>query len=149
MEGQQNARMLILSLALLFVAISLGATGQILLKAGLRQLGEDVPALEVLKSIFTNAMVFGGYVCYGLSSLLYVVALSKLELSYAYPMVALSYIMVTALAWKFLDETVPTLRAAGLALIMVGVIVVALSHRSHPMDAAETPPAPLTQDASR
>jgi len=141
--------MLVLSLALLFVAISLGATGQILLKAGLRQLGEDVPPLEVLKSIFTNAMVFGGYVCYGLSSLLYVVALSKLELSYAYPMVALSYIMVTVLAWKLLDETVPTLRAAGLALILLGVVVVALSYRSPPLDSAETPPAPLTQDASR
>jgi len=141
--------MVLLALALLLAALVLGSTGQVLMKHGLRQLGEKPPVMVVLKSMFTNLPVFGGYVCYALSSLLYLVAVSRLDLSYAYPMVALSYVLVTIFAWRFFGETVPTLRAAGLALIIVGVVVVALSHRGHPTDSAETPPAPLTQDASR
>ncbi len=128
--------MIILALGLLMVAICLGATGQILLKAGLKQLGEKPAPLTVLASIFTNIRVFGGYFCYGTSSLLYIVALSRLDLSYAYPLVAFSYVLVTVLAWRFLGETVPTLRWAGLAIIMVGVMVFAMSHR-------QTPPKPL------
>jgi multidrug transporter EmrE-like cation transporter len=135
--------MVIIALALLFVAISLGAAGQILLKAGLKELGERPAPLIVLKSIVTNAKVFGGYVCYGLSSLLYVVALSRLDLSYAYPLVALSYVMVTVLAWRFLDETVPLLRWAGLAVIMAGVVVFALSYRDATPEAGA--PAGLEQ----
>ncbi|HJN17170.1 MAG TPA: hypothetical protein QGH10_16815, partial [Armatimonadota bacterium] len=61
---------------------------------------------------------------------------SRLDLSYAYPLVAFSYVLVTVLAWRFLGETVPTLRWAGLAIIMVGVMVFAMSHR-------QTPPKPL------
>ena len=116
-------------LALLIVAILLGATGQIALKTGLNLLGESPSALVVLRSILTP-WVFGGFACYGLSSLLYLVAISRLQLSYAYPMVALSYVIVTVLSWRFLGETVPLARAAGLAVICVGVLIVATSYRA-------------------
>ena len=76
--------MLIASLALLLVAIALGAIGQVLLKSGLRQLGEHPAPLLVLRSIVTNRRIFSGFACYGFSSLLYIVALSRLDLSYAY-----------------------------------------------------------------
>jgi len=131
--------MLILALALLLVAISLGAAGQVLLKAGLRQLGEKPAPLVVLRSIVTNLRVFSGFGCYGLSSLLYIVALSRLDLSYAYPMVALSYVMVAVLAWWLLDETVPPLRVVGLGLVLLGVVVVALSHRREPPEQVSPP----------
>lgn len=112
----------------LLVAIGLGATGQVMLKSGLSQLPPDAPVTTVLLSIFRNLSVFLGFACYGLSSLIYLVALKKLPLSYAYPMVALSYVMVVALSWKLFGETVPPMRIAAVGVILAGVVILALSY---------------------
>ncbi len=137
-----------MSLGLLLVAIALGAVGQVLLKSGLRQLGEHPPPLMVLRSIVTNARVFSGFGCYGFSSLLYIVALSRLDLSYAYPMIAFSYVMVAVLAWRFLSEPLPPLRIVGLAVVMVGVVILALSHARPSAEPSGRPPAAITQSTN-
>lgn len=141
MQSTLQANMLPFFLILL-LAISLGAAGQILLKAGLTQLPENSSPVQVLSSIFTNARVFFGFACYGLSSLVYLIALKRLPLSYAYPMVALSYVMVVALSWKVFGETIPPLRIAAIAIILTGVVLLALSYDSHgAAPPAGTPPA--------
>jgi multidrug transporter EmrE-like cation transporter len=89
----------------------------------------------VLKGIFTP-YIFTGFALYAVSSLVYLNVLSRLDLSYAYPFVALAFVLVTFLSWYFLDETLPLLRIVGLALILAGVLTVAASYRA---DAAETP----------
>lgn len=140
MESTARKNMLPFFLILL-LAISLGAAGQIMLKAGLSQLPESSSAVQVLASIFTNIYVFLGFACYGLSSLVYLIALKRLPLSYAYPMVALSYVMVVALSWKVFGETIPPMRIAAVAIILTGVVVLALSYDSHGSSAPRTPPA--------
>jgi drug/metabolite transporter (DMT)-like permease len=120
---------MVIAISVLLFAIALGAAGQILLKYGISQLGEKPAPTRVLASIVTNSWVFLGFFCYAASSLFYIVALSRLELSYAYPMIALSYVVVTFLAWKLLHEQVPGLRVVGLAVILVGVVVMAASYR--------------------
>ena len=139
----------LIALALLLVAISLGATGQILMKTGLRSLGPGPPAGAVVQSIFRNVFVAGGIGCYAVSSVIYLLALSRLALSYAYPMVALSYVVVAILAWRFLDEPIPTLRAVGLGVIMVGVVIMALSYRGQPPRDAVQPPPPVHSELPR
>jgi multidrug transporter EmrE-like cation transporter len=119
------------AIVMLLIAVSLGAAGQVCLKLGVNQLGAGVGVLGVLRGIFTP-YVFSGFVCYGLSSIVYLMALQKLDLSYAYPFVALSFVMVTLLSWWLLDETLPLLRVAGLVLIMGGVLTVAASYRCPP-----------------
>lgn len=115
-------------LILLLVAVSLGASGQVLLKAGLSQLAKDAPVSAILTSVFKNIYVFFGFACYGMSSLIYLVALKNLPLSYAYPMVALGYAVVVALSWKLFGETVPPLRIAAVGVILAGVVMLALSY---------------------
>jgi drug/metabolite transporter (DMT)-like permease len=136
-----------MAVAILLFAICLGAVGQILLKFGLGKLHNPTVA-QTLATIVTNKYVFGGFFCYAISSLFYLVALQKLDLSYAYPMIALSYVLVTFLAWRFLGEQVPGLRVLGLAIIIAGVVVMALSfkHTSFTAAPATTPPA-VTQSA--
>ncbi|NPV46906.1 MAG: multidrug resistance protein [Armatimonadetes bacterium] len=131
---------MIIAMSILVVAILLGAAGQIALKSGLNRLGAKPSPVVVLKSIFTP-LIFTGFACYGLSSILYLLALSRLELSYAYPMVALSYVVVTFLSWRLLGEAVPLLRTAGLAVICIGVILVACSYRGHAAAASRAPSA--------
>jgi drug/metabolite transporter (DMT)-like permease len=137
---------MLLAVALLLVAISLGAVGQIFLKGGIQKLGPHPAPLTVLKSIATP-MVAGGFICYGLSSLLYLLAISRLDLSYAYPMVAFSYVMVAILSYWFFHDVPPPMRVAGLAIILIGVMVVALSYKemSHPAHAA----VPSTQGTAQ
>ncbi|MFW5867381.1 MAG: EamA family transporter [Armatimonadota bacterium] len=125
------------AIIMLLVSVSLGAAGQICLKYGVTLLGEGASPLVIIKGIFTP-YVFGGFVCYGLSSLIYLNVLSRLDLSYAYPFVALSFVVVTVLSWHLLDETLPLLRIVGLVLIMAGVLTVAASYRA---EAAQSPVA--------
>ena len=134
-----------MALGILIFAICLGAMGQIFLKAGVSQLGAHPAPLLVLRSIVTNLRVFGGFACYGLSSLFYLVAISRLDLSYAYPMIALSYVMVTFLSWKYLNEAVPALRIVGLAIIMAGVVVMALSYHHGSAGASDSGQVVVTQ----
>jgi drug/metabolite transporter (DMT)-like permease len=117
-----------LPLAVLLGAILLGAVGQVCLKSGLLVLGERAPLFEVFTAMFRNWLVLGGFVAYGVSSLLWLFVLSRLPLSYAYPMVALNYVFVTILAWLVLSEVVPPRRILGLAIIFVGVVVFATSY---------------------
>ena len=131
-----------MALGVLLFAIVLGAVAQICLKHGIIQLGPKPPPGRVLGSVFTNIWVFGGFFCYAGSSVFYLLAISRLDLSYAYPMIALSYVMVTFLAWKLLGESVPGLRIAGLGIILVGVVVMALSY-SH-ADAKTAAPTEIT-----
>ncbi len=115
-------------LVVLLGAILLGAAGQICLKFGLADLGAK-SLFVVITAMFRNWFVLGGFLAYGASSLLYLFVLSRLDVSYAYPMVALNYIFVTILAWLILKESVPAVRILGLAIILVGVMVFATGYR--------------------
>ena len=129
-----------IAVAILLVAIGLGVVGQILIKLGLNKLGQSPSVAKVISSIFTP-LVFSGFACYGISSLLYLNALSRLPLSYAYPMIAISYVAVVLASWKFLGEDINALRIAGLAVIIVGVVLVALSYGAPGAGAAGASPA--------
>ena len=131
------------ALVILLVAIALGAVGQIFLKSGvgavkekyadevgaeLPEVENDVPGSYILKSFVTTPLILLGFLCYGVSSMFYLMALNKLDLSYAYPLIALSYVMVALLSWKYLGEDLPPLRIVGLAVVLVGVLLLGISY---------------------
>jgi len=118
-----------IALAVLLIAIMLGAAGQICLKFGLAKLDSQTPFV-VVTAMFRDWYVLAGFVAYGISSLMYLFVLSRLDVSYAYPFVAINYVFVTFLAWLVLKETVPTLRLVGLAIICMGVVVLSVSYRA-------------------
>jgi len=72
-----------------------------------------------------------GFILYGVSSLLWLMVLSKRDLSYAYPMIAAGYVLVVFLSWVFFKEEIPLLRIAGLVLICAGVVIVGISAPSN------------------
>jgi len=57
----------------------------------------------------------------------WVVALSRVPVSIAYPMLSIGYVVNAIAAWALLGETVTTMRMAGIAVIVVGVFMVARS----------------------
>ena len=118
------------SLILVVISVLLGVLGQLLLKMGLTQVGslDFEGGLEGLVRVgirvFSNLKVIGGFAAYGISSLFWIAVLSKINLSLAYPMLALNYVLVPLAAWFFLGDQIPALRWLGMGVIIVGVVII-------------------------
>jgi drug/metabolite transporter (DMT)-like permease len=119
------------SLALVLLAVLLGAAAQLLLKAGTNVVGAftfDAPNLTAAAlRLVVEPRLLAGVALYGASLLIWIVALSRVEVSIAYPMVSLGYVITVLAAWWWLGEAVTPLRFAGVALIVLGVVLVARS----------------------
>ncbi|MCT8976797.1 SMR family transporter [Clostridium sp. CX1] len=117
-------------IVLILVSVFLGAIGQVLVKYGASSLQLNFAAsyfIESLIGILKNAPVMCGIISYGVSFLLWIKVLSKVELSYAYPMVSIGYILVMFFSYFLFKENISLMRLMGVALIIVGVILVARS----------------------
>ena len=79
-----------------------------------------------VKILLSPCVFFGGFI-YFLSLFIWFYVLSKVDLSFAYPFLALSYVLVLVLSWLVLGESISTLRIAGVLIISGGVILVAMS----------------------
>ena len=110
----------------------LGAAAQMLIKRGTTMMPPlyDAAAGPVMSQapamalkILTNVPLFGGLACYGLSTILLVLALRYGELSVLYPIIALTYVWVTILSVGFLGETLNVYKVLGLVFIVAGVAV--------------------------
>jgi len=118
------------SVILLLVAVLLGVLGQLLLKMGMIQVGALefegglAGLIRVGIRVFSNLKVLGGFASYGISSLFWIIVLSKIDLSLAYPMLALNYVLVPLTAWLFLSEQVPPTRWLGIGVVIIGVIII-------------------------
>lgn len=118
------------SLLLILSSVLLGAIGQVLLKVGMRNITPELSWLGLVKlvgRVFTTPALLTGLVCFGSSFLLWLVVISKEELSYAYPMVSLGYIIAVLASWVLFKENIGLVRLGGLLLIVLGVSLVARS----------------------
>jgi drug/metabolite transporter (DMT)-like permease len=106
------------SVLLVFGCTVLGAAAQIFMKLGANRLG--APSLL---GMATNPPLLAGLVLYGLSTLLLVLALKDGELSLLYPVIALTYVWVTALSLVLLHDRPNPYKLAGITIIVIGVSV--------------------------
>lgn len=108
------------------LSIMLGAVAQLLLKMSVTGNGFELKMSELTRLLF-DWRFMGGALCYLLSLVFWLSVLSRLELSKAYPMVALGYVFAFVLGWMVLDEPLKPVRIIGLLLIAIGVIVISRS----------------------
>lgn len=109
---------------LIFVIISvfMGSFGQISLKHGMNQV-KVIGMHEILKNlfkVFLNFFILFGIALYALSSILWLFSMTKLDISFMYPLVSLSYLITAIFAIIFLKEKVIMKRWIGLILIIAG-----------------------------
>jgi multidrug transporter EmrE-like cation transporter len=127
--GVANMKMMAIVLAL--VSVALNAAAQLALKQGTRVVGvaaSDVASgFTVLSRAAYSPWVWVGLGAYGLSVALWILVLSRVEVSYAYPMVSLGYVMATGAAWALWREDVSAMRMTGIGVICLGVALVARS----------------------
>jgi drug/metabolite transporter (DMT)-like permease len=117
-----------IAITYILVSVILGAVGQLLLKKGMGSMGPlgiSVDGLGgLLWKIGTNPFVVSGLFIYVTGTLFWLVALSRVELSYAYPFASLSYLVMLAAAWGIFHENISLLRLIGTLVIVFGVLLI-------------------------
>ncbi|EGF30866.1 putative small multidrug resistance transmembrane protein [Oxalobacteraceae bacterium IMCC9480] len=115
----------------ILTGICLNAIAQLLLKAGTNAVGAIHLTAENWFStgikLATQLPILGGLTCYVVSVLVWIIGLSRVDVTIAYPMLSLGYIINAVGAWYFLGEMVSMQRILGIGVIIVGVILLARS----------------------
>ncbi|MDF2867736.1 MAG: 4-amino-4-deoxy-L-arabinose transferase [Gammaproteobacteria bacterium] len=83
--------------------------------------------LKLYLNAATNYYVLGGLLCYGISVLTWMFVLSKTEVSYAYPFLSVGYLLSAIAGYYFFQEHISFSRKQGIAVICVGVNIIAMS----------------------
>ena len=111
------------------VAITIGLTvyGQLVVKWQVLQAGEFPAALgnrvEFLLRLLTNPWIISVFAAAAIAALAWMAARTRLELSVAYPFVAITFALVLVLSGVFFDEAITTAKTLGVGLIILGIVV--------------------------
>lgn len=123
----------IISLGLLLVSVIFAVAGQLTLKSAMDsvgRIGKASPIGETLLRALKEPLLWFGLVLFGISALFWLVVLSRVRLSVAYPIVGISYILIVLLARFRLHEHVPALRWVGVTVIAIGIAIIGFSFRT-------------------
>ena len=117
--------------SILFCGVLLNALAQLGLKAATRVTG---PLLAGDAAIWQRGLqllavppLWWALAAYGLSVIVWLVGLSRVPVSQAYPLLSLGYVINIGLAWWLLGEVPNAQRVAGIGVIVLGVVLVARS----------------------
>jgi multidrug transporter EmrE-like cation transporter len=117
--------------ALLMTGVLLNAAAQLLLKAGTNAVGQFALSaqniLPVGMKLALEPHIAGGLACYVVSVAVWIVGLSRVEVSIAYPMLSVGYVVNAVAAWYLFGESFTAQKLVGIAFIIAGVFLVARS----------------------
>lgn len=113
---------------LIAVSIAAGVAGQAAIKLGVGGAPSGAGGLwGLVATIAQSPLILAGLALYGVGALAWIAVLAKLDLSYAYPFLALNFVLITLVARFGLGEVVPFARWMGVAVICAGIILIARS----------------------
>jgi len=121
--------MRIFDILAIFISIFLAVVGQLLLKMGMLRVGKFSFNISTLVHQYTrillNPFVIAGLFAFFISMLIWLYVLSRMELSFAYPFVALNYVLILLGSYFLLKETITLPKMIGVVVIIIGVYLVA------------------------
>lgn len=122
---------------LILLSVLLAATAQLTLKHGMTQVtGRGAAPLDLkspvaaFRRIAANAAVWVGLGTFVVSAAVWLLVLSRVSLSFAYPFVSLTYVLILVFDRLILHESVSGLRWAGVAFIVAGILLVSRTHQT-------------------
>ena len=120
-----------LTFCMVLVGVLLNAGAQLALKAGTNQIGAfNFSADNIVPiglKIATNPYIFLGLSCYVISVVVWILALSRVPVSIAYPMLSIGYVVAAFIGWQFMGEAISAQKLSGIGFILIGVYLVARS----------------------
>ncbi|SDF74457.1 Multidrug transporter EmrE [Massilia sp. PDC64] len=116
--------------AFIISGVILNACAQLLLKAGTNAIGGAIHLtmsnwFQTFVKVVTQLPILGGLACYAISLVVWIIGLSRTDVTIAYPMLSLGYVVSAFGAWMFLGEAVSPQRLAAIGVIVVGVVLLA------------------------
>lgn len=116
----KNIKREILFLVICILAVSFG---QVLLKIGVNEIGViSIEHLDfsILSKIITNKFIFIGLLFHAIIIPLWLFILLKSDVSFAYPLISLSYLLTSIIAYILLNEEITLYRWLGILIIIIG-----------------------------
>jgi drug/metabolite transporter (DMT)-like permease len=121
--------MKLLDFCAILLSVLLNASAQIFIKLGTKSIpnitDEHANSFLILLNVLIDKYILAGLFCYVISIGVWIYALSKVDVSTAYPMLSIGYIVTVLIGWKMLNETITPMKIFGVVVIMIGVIIVA------------------------
>lgn len=120
-----------ISFGLILSGVLLNAAAQLLLKAGTNAVGRFEFSLANLVPVGMKLAfephIAGGVACYVVSLVVWIMGLSRVDVSIAYPMLSIGYVLNAIAAWYLFGESLTAQKLVGIAFIVAGVFLVARS----------------------
>jgi drug/metabolite transporter (DMT)-like permease len=119
-----------MKIAITYIVISVltSTVGQLLLKKGMNAIGSvTLSANQIFSTLWqmaTNLNVFLGLAIYFIGTIFWLAALSRVDLSYAYPFASLSYVIMLVASWLMFNEQITISRIIGTVVIGIGVLFI-------------------------
>jgi glycosyltransferase involved in cell wall biosynthesis/multidrug transporter EmrE-like cation transporter len=135
--GHRSKRGMIVLVGLILISVLMAATAQLTLKHamnvvtdhGATPLSLRAPG-ETIRRVVLNPFVWGGLLLFGLSASVWLIVLSRTSLSFAYPFASLTYVLILLFDRFVLRTPVSSLRYAGVALIIAGLVLISRTHHA-------------------
>ena len=117
----------LISFSLIFVGVMLNVAAQLLIKAGTNRIGyfEFSPEniLPIGLRLATEPTIAGALFCYALSVVIWILALSRVPVSIAYPLLSMGYVVNAVAAWYLFNEAFNPIKVVGIGVIILGVLI--------------------------
>lgn len=117
--------------AMILAGVLLNAGAQLLLKAGTRSTGviggSSAAWLQTVLSVVLQPYILAGLACYVLSVGIWIMALSRVDVSVAYPMLSIGYVVNAFAAYWLFGEALTPMRLFGITVILIGVVIISRS----------------------
>ena len=115
----------------ILTSIVFGVCGQLLFKKGALYLGpielQMRQSIAIVTRMLTSPHLLLGFACYAGGTFFWILALSKVDLSYAYPMLSIGYVLIFLFSWWLFGESVTPIRLLGTVIVCVGVYLISIS----------------------
>ena len=120
--------MSLVSFSLIFIGVMLNAAAQILMKTGTNAVGHFEFSMENILPIglklATEWHIVTALFCYAFSVVVWILALSRVPVSIAFPMLSMAYVVNAVADWYLLDEAFNPTKMVGIGVIILGVIII-------------------------
>jgi len=117
--------------SLIITGVLLNAVAQLALKASVNDMGAISVGLNTAIPVFTRLAaepwLWVGLTCYGISVIVWILALSRVDVTIACPMLSIGYVVNAMAAWALLGEALTGQRVLGIGIIIIGVVVLTRS----------------------
>lgn len=120
--------MSLLTISFILISVSFSIVAQVLLKHGMSSVTTQAALksdlLTAISSIITNISVLAGLTCYVFGAAVWLLVLSKVDVSKAYPFVGIGLIGTMLLAYWFLNEPLTPMKVMGTVFVLIGIVLI-------------------------